>query len=66
MNNLQTRMIAFAAAAIRDATDWQDVQTALLEHDEFSAALDGDPGLIQSVIRQAEASFQGNLPSDYA
>ena len=60
------RQQAVAKAEIMRATDWQEVQYALADHDEFGPWLNGDLSLCQSVIREAEKSLGNRVPKTYA
>lgn len=61
--------VRYAMGEIRCATDWQEVQEALANHDEIRPWLDedGDPvALAQSIIREAEGRFGDDLPQGYS
>lgn len=61
--------VRFAMVEMRWATDWQDVQEAMANHDEIRPWLDedGDPvGLAQSIIREAEERLGDALPAGYS
>jgi hypothetical protein len=63
---LRQRAVAFAKAEIRNAQDWQDVQTALAEHPDFGPWLGDDIAAYQAIIREAENNLGDDIPADYA
>lgn len=62
----RTRAIDFAKGVIRRSSDWQEVQSALFDHAEFGPWLTAQDSDGMAVIRAAESSFRGNLPSGYS
>lgn len=65
--SIESQAIGYAQYLIaRGASDWQEVQAALAEKAEFSEWLGDDVAGYQSVIRKAEARFNGQLPETYS
>ena len=61
------RAVAFSKHLIAaGAGDWQEVQEALADHDEFGLWLAGDVALSVAVIRSAENALGSALPASYA
>lgn len=65
--DMREKAIRYAVGILRHATDWQEGQTALGDHDEFRPWLeaeDGDDGIMaaQSIIREAEERLGNDLP----
>ncbi len=71
MITTQDRALAFAKSLIMKTKDWQEVQHALADHDEFRTWLEetyGDDvlGGVQSIIRKAEEQLGDKLPVGYS
>jgi hypothetical protein len=64
--SIRQRAIAFAKSEIMRSTDWQDVQDALSNHDEFAAWLGDDAAEYQSIIREAEEALGAKIPYGYS
>lgn len=62
----QARATQYAKAVIARSTDWQEVQHALFEHDEFGPWLRSQDNDGMNVIRAAEETYGRNLPSGYS
>jgi hypothetical protein len=63
---IRQRAVSFAKDEIMRATESQEVEVALANHDEFGPWLGDDLGLCQSVIREAEKSLGDRVPHNYA
>ena len=63
---IKSRAIDFAKAEIMRASDWQEVQDALANHDEFGPWLGDEQSDYQRLIREAEASLGNKIPDTYA
>lgn len=65
MANMQQQAERFAETAILGASDWEEVQQALADHDTFGPWLDqtGDPMRhSQAIIRKAERRLGNKVP----
>ena len=62
----QVRAVEFAKGVITHSTDWEEVQQALFNHDEFGPWLEGQDSDGLAIIRAAEESFGRRLPSGYS
>jgi hypothetical protein len=63
--DMREAAIRFAMGVLRRASDWQDGQHALGDHDRFGPWLEksGDPlAEAQSIVRQAEERLGDQLP----
>ena len=68
--SIRDRAVSFAESVIMRATDWQEVQHALGDHDEFGPWLDreyGDDAIsaAQSIINDAENRLGDKMPAAY-
>lgn len=64
--DIKARALAFTKAAILRSTDWQEVENALSNHDEYSAWLGDDSSAYQSLIREAEEALGDKIPNGYS
>jgi len=65
MSNIREDAVNFTMGVLRRATDWQEGQDALSNHDRFGSWLDegGDPiAACQSIIREAEERLGDDVP----
>jgi hypothetical protein len=65
VSNIREDAIRFTMGVLRNASDWQEGQTALGEHDRFGPWLEegSDPVAdAQSIIRDAEEHLGDALP----
>jgi hypothetical protein len=60
--NIREEAIRYTMAVLRTATDWQEGQDALSNHERFGPWLRGDIAEAQSIVREAEERLGDDVP----